>query len=33
MKEENEINDELKQLLDALEEHGRNARRQKELGD
>jgi hypothetical protein len=33
MKEENEINDELKQLLDALEEHGRNDRRQKELGD
>ena len=33
MKEEYEINDELKQLLDALEEHGRNARRQKELGD
>jgi len=33
MKEENEINDELKQLLDALEEHGRNARRQKELDD
>lgn len=33
MKEENEINNELKQLLDALEEHGRNARRQKELGD
>ena len=33
MKEENAINDELKQLLDALEEHGRNARRQKELGD
>ena len=33
MKEENEINDELRQLLDALEEHGRNARRQKELGD
>ena len=32
MKEENEINDELTQLLDALEEHGRNARRQKELG-
>ena len=32
MKEENEINDELRQLLDALEEHGRNARRQKELG-
>ncbi len=31
MKEENEINDELRQLLDALEEHGRNARRQKEL--
>lgn len=33
MKEENEINDELRQLLDALEEHGHNARRQKELGD
>ena len=33
MKEENAINDELKQLLDALEEHGRNARRQRELGD
>ncbi len=33
MKEENEINDELRQLLDALEEHGRNARWQKELGD
>ena len=33
MKEENEINDELRQLLDVLEEHGRNARRQKELGD
>lgn len=33
MKEGNEINGELKQLLDALEEHGKNARRQKQLGD
>jgi hypothetical protein len=31
MKEE--INDELRQLLDALEEHGRNAKRQQQLGD
>ena len=33
MKPENEINDEVRQLLDSLEEHGKNARRQKELGD
>lgn len=33
MKEENEINEALGQLLDALEEQGRNARRQKQLGD
>ena len=31
MKEE--INDELRQLLDALKEHGRNAKRQQQLGD
>ena len=31
MKEE--INDELRQLFDALEEHGRNAKRQQQLGD
>lgn len=33
MKEENEINGELRQLLDALEEQGRNARRKKLLSD
>lgn len=33
MKTENEINDDLQQLLDALEEHGQNARRQRQLGD
>ena len=33
MKEENEITEEVKQLLDSLEQHGANARRQKELGD
>ncbi len=33
MKPENEMNDEVRQLLDSLEEHGKNARRQKELGD
>ena len=33
MKEENAINEEVKQLLDSLEQHGRNARRQKELID
>jgi hypothetical protein len=33
MKEENELNDDLKQLLDALEEHGRNAKRQQQLSD
>lgn len=31
MKEE--INEEVKQLLDSLEEHGRNAKRQQQLGD
>ena len=30
---ENEMNEEVRQLLDSLEEHGKNARRQKELGD
>ena len=33
MKEENEINEEVKELLDSLEQHGRNAHRQKELSD
>ena len=33
MTSENEINEEVRQLLDSLEEHGKNARRQKELGD
>ena len=33
MKEENEINEEVQQLLDSLEQHGQNVRRQKELGD
>ena len=33
MKEENEINEEVKELLDSLEQHGQNARRQKELCD
>ena len=33
MKEEKERNDDLKQLLDALEEHGRNAKRQQQLSD
>ena len=33
MNTENEINEEVRQLLDSLEEHGKNARRQKELGD
>ncbi len=33
MKEEKERNDDLKQLLDALEEHGRNTRRQAQLSD
>ena len=33
MKEENEITQEVKELLDSLEQHGRNARRQKELSD
>ncbi len=33
MKPENEINEEVRQLLDSIEEHVKNARRQKELGD
>ena len=33
MKEEKELNDDLKQLLDALEEHGRNTRRQAQLSN
>ena len=33
MKEENELNDDLKQLLDTLEEHGRNTRRQAQLSE
>jgi hypothetical protein len=33
MNTENEMNEEVHQLLDSLEEHGKNARRQKELGD
>ena len=33
MKDENELNNDLKQLLDTLEEHGRNAERQQQLGD
>ena len=33
MTHENEMNEELRQLLDSLEEHGKNIRRQKQLGD
>ena len=33
MKEENEITQEVRDLLDSLEQHGQNARRQKELSD
>ena len=33
MKEENEITEEVRDLLDSLEQHGANARRQKELSD
>ena len=33
MNTENEMNEEVRQLLDSLEEHGKNARRQKELSD
>ncbi|MBQ7533273.1 MAG: hypothetical protein IJT45_06205 [Bacteroidales bacterium] len=33
MKFENELNEEVRQLLECLEEHGQNARRQKELGE
>ena len=33
MNTENEMNEEVRQLLNSLEEHGKNARRQKKLGD
>ncbi len=33
MNTENEMNEEVRQLLNSLEEHGKNARRQKELGE
>ena len=33
MNTENEMNEEVRQLLNSLEEHGKNARRQKELGN
>ena len=33
MNTENEMNDEVRQLLDSLEEHGKNARRQQKLSD
>ena len=33
MNTENEMNEEVRQLLNSLEEHGKNDRRQKELGD
>ena len=33
MKPENEMTEEVRQLLDSLEEHGKNARRQKQLSD
>ena len=33
MNTENEMNEEVRQLLDSLEEHGKNDRRQKELGN
>ncbi len=33
MTTENEMNEELRQLLDSLEEHGKNVLRQKQLGD
>ena len=33
MNTENEMNEEVRQLLDSLEEHGKNTRRQKELGE
>ncbi len=33
MTPENEMNEEVRQLLDSLEEHGKNAHRQKELSD
>ena len=33
MNTENEMNEEVRQLLDSLEEHGKNARRQQDLSD
>ena len=33
MNNENEMNEEVRQLLDSMEEHGRNAKRQQRLGD
>ena len=33
MKPENEITEEVRQLLESLEEHGKNARRQKDLSE
>ena len=33
MNTENDMNEEVRQLLDSLEEHGKNARRQQRLGD
>ena len=33
MNNENEMNEEVRQLLDSLEEHGRNTKRQQRLGD
>ena len=33
MNTENEMNEEVRQLLDSLEEHGCNAKRQQRLGD
>ena len=33
MKPENEMTEEVRQLLDSLEEHGKNARRQKDLSE
>lgn len=33
MKPENEMNDEVRQLLDSLEEHGKNTRRQQQLSE
>ena len=33
MNTENEMNEEVRQLLDSLEEHGENVRRQQDLSD